>query len=471
MANPLTRREHQGGATSATLTAPISTIDTTFTISTNTGWPTGSVGPFFVVIDAGTGSEEKILIATQAVSVCTVASSGRGADGTVAKTHASGASVYPCWSATEADELNLHGASVSAVHGVTGNMVGTTDAQTLTNKTMSGASNAFTAIPQASITGAPAGAVVGTTDAQTLTNKTISGAANTITALPQSAVVGAPAGAFVGTTDAQTLTNKTMSGASNTFSAIPNTAVTNAVGGASLGADVSTLKTRVDTIETVTAPTVYGAGGTFAVPAGAKQLRIRVTAAGAGAGNAAATGAGQSSAGAGGGGGGYAESTIAATGLTSPLQVNVGGGGVGGSGGTPAAGGNGNASSVIDNNGAGATLVAASGGTAGAGGPTSATVGLAATAGAAGVGTTGQILLYGGDGGHGLRFGATATVSGHGGASPFGGGITQGGSVGAGTNGRGFGAGGSGGAQSAASSGAFTGGNGDSGLVVIEVIY
>ena len=71
---------------------------------------------------------------------------------------------------------------------------------------------------------APSGSVVGTSDAQALTNKTIDGDSNTISNLAHGAEVDNPSsgvhgvtGDVVGTTDTQTLTNKTIDTASNTI--------------------------------------------------------------------------------------------------------------------------------------------------------------------------------------------------------------------------------------------------------------
>ena len=79
----------------------------------------------------------------------------------------------------------------------------------------------------ASAVTAPSGDIVGTSDTQTLTNKTISGSSNTLSNIAKASITGAPTGDFVGTSDTQTLTNKTIDAASNTLSNIGNSSLSN----------------------------------------------------------------------------------------------------------------------------------------------------------------------------------------------------------------------------------------------------
>ena len=78
--------------------------------------------------------------------------------------------------------------------------------------------NAFTTVT------APSGAIVGTSDTQTLTNKTISSASNTIT-ITESNI--SDLGSYITASSTDTLTNKTIDAASNTLSNIGNSSLTN----------------------------------------------------------------------------------------------------------------------------------------------------------------------------------------------------------------------------------------------------
>lgn len=137
------RREYVGAAQKAYLTASLggSTANLTITCDDLTNWPTGVSGrPFYVVVDRNTASEEKILCASRAGNTITVyddgLTNGRGADGTTITTHATNAEIEHVFTATDADEANAHVNASSAVHGLAGSVVGTTDTQTLSNKTL-----------------------------------------------------------------------------------------------------------------------------------------------------------------------------------------------------------------------------------------------------------------------------------------------------------------------------------------------
>ena len=131
----MSRREYKGAATPTTLSASITNSATSLTITDATNWPTGS---FSLVIDPGLAGEEKILATSRTGTTVTLTT--RGYDNTTASSHTSGAVIYPVPTAVDFDEANAHvnsTAGTTGIHGLSGALVGTTDTQTLTNKTIS----------------------------------------------------------------------------------------------------------------------------------------------------------------------------------------------------------------------------------------------------------------------------------------------------------------------------------------------
>jgi hypothetical protein len=110
------RRTFAGGGVATTITAGIDSATLTILIAASTGWPTGSAGDFFVVIDRGTASEEKVRIDTRSSLTLTAIASGRGADGTSAVAHSSGAAIELCLAAVDLDEANAHIADTALDH-------------------------------------------------------------------------------------------------------------------------------------------------------------------------------------------------------------------------------------------------------------------------------------------------------------------------------------------------------------------
>ena len=100
----ITRRQYKGAAAQTTITSGINAAATTVQIAANTGWATGAE-PFYVVLSPGSASEEKCL-ATISGTTLTLT---RAQDDTTAQTHSSGATIYPVFSADDADEANFVG--------------------------------------------------------------------------------------------------------------------------------------------------------------------------------------------------------------------------------------------------------------------------------------------------------------------------------------------------------------------------
>lgn len=98
----VTRRQYKGAAAATTTTNALGVGDTSVTLTATTGWPSTAAVPFYVVIDPGTSAEEKCS-ATISGSTLTLT---RAQDDTTAAVHASGATIYPVFTADDADEAN-----------------------------------------------------------------------------------------------------------------------------------------------------------------------------------------------------------------------------------------------------------------------------------------------------------------------------------------------------------------------------
>ena len=91
------------------LSGGIGALDLTFTVQDATGYPTGAAGPFYVTLARGAAGEEKVLCDSRSGLTFTVNATGRGADGTVATSHAaSSTTVEHTITKTDVDEANAH---------------------------------------------------------------------------------------------------------------------------------------------------------------------------------------------------------------------------------------------------------------------------------------------------------------------------------------------------------------------------
>jgi len=120
-----------------------------------------STDDFIVVLDPETSSEEIVRVTAVTSNTLTVV---RGYDGSTGKTHTSGAKVRHMAIGEDMRNAAAHIESTTG-HGATGAVVGTTNTQTLSNKTISAASNTISDIANANIA---AGAAIADTKLGTI---------------------------------------------------------------------------------------------------------------------------------------------------------------------------------------------------------------------------------------------------------------------------------------------------------------
>lgn len=126
-------RYYSSTAQPTVLTSGITAVQTTINVLATTGFP-ASV-PYILALDYNTPSEEIVLVTAAAGTTLTVT---RAYDGTSGTTHNSSAGVRHTWTAKDGNDSRAHEAASVGVHGISGlsSVVGTTDVQTLSNKTL-----------------------------------------------------------------------------------------------------------------------------------------------------------------------------------------------------------------------------------------------------------------------------------------------------------------------------------------------
>jgi hypothetical protein len=126
-------RFYSSVAQQTTLTGGVTSSGTSIAVASTAGFP-GSL-PFTLALDYGSSNEELVEVTAVASLTLTVT---RAIDGTSGSAHSAGAFVRHVSSARDFTDSRTHEAASTNVHGLSGGaaVVGTTQSQTLTNKTL-----------------------------------------------------------------------------------------------------------------------------------------------------------------------------------------------------------------------------------------------------------------------------------------------------------------------------------------------
>ena len=273
----MTTRKYSSRSQQTTLTGALTSSGTSATVVSGSailGGTTISAGETFTaVIDPDTALEEIVDVTAVSTNTLTIT---RGVDGSTGQAHSAGAVVRHMAIGRDYREANTH-IEATTGHGATGAVVGTTNTQTLTNKTLTSPEVSGLTLTDASIVfeGATANAfettltvtdptadrtvtipdatttLVGTDTTQTLTNKTLT--SPTITG------TGAIAGTFTGNLTGNVTGNVSGTSGSTTGNAATATALATART-FQLTGDVEASGVTFDGTGNVSLTTVIGTG-------------------------------------------------------------------------------------------------------------------------------------------------------------------------------------------------------------------
>ncbi len=141
-------RYYSNTAVETTLSSSINNAQTTMQVGSMSGFP-GSY-PYTLILDPDTADEEIVEVTAYSAPNITIT---RGVDGTSGKAHNAGATVKHGITARDVRDSREHEDNTTNPHGLTiTDLLTTTNTKTVTNKTISGASNTLSNIPQSAVT-------------------------------------------------------------------------------------------------------------------------------------------------------------------------------------------------------------------------------------------------------------------------------------------------------------------------------
>lgn len=182
----MSRRHYINDSAVVTLTGSIGTSNTTLTVTDASSMP--STFPWTAVLDAGTATAEVVLVTGATGATLTIT---RAYDGTAAQAHANGGTFSHDAVKADYDEANAHVNATTGVHGLTGAVVGTSDTQTLSGKTLASPTITGTITGPVAATGAISGTTGSFTGALGAPSEAITGASTAASYTATGTVAGA----------------------------------------------------------------------------------------------------------------------------------------------------------------------------------------------------------------------------------------------------------------------------------------